>query len=212
MTRVLVADDHPIVLSGIKAILADSEFNVVAAVRDGRAALEMLPETRPDIVVLDLAMPHRSGLDVARTLRGRGDRRPIVILTADIADADLYEAIRIGVNGIVLKDEAQELLLKCLAAVSRGSRWIEKDLLERALDVAVSESAARPDPFSELTARERAVVGLVARGLRNREIADELNLSEGTVKVYLHRIYDKLGVGNRTELALQVRDLRGQAD
>ena len=93
-----------------------------------------------------------------------------------------------------------------------GGQWIERELLDRALDLSVSGAAARPDPLSELTPKERAVVGLVAQGLRNRAIAEELGLTEGTVKVYLHRIYEKLGVSSRTELAILARDNEPTAD
>jgi two-component system nitrate/nitrite response regulator NarP len=145
-------------------------------------------------------------MDVLRTLRSRGDRRPIVLLTAHLNDANLVEAIQLGVDGILLKDGAQGQLLDCLDSVRIGTRWIEKVLLERALDLTMSGGSDRQDPLASLTAKERAVVGLVAQGLRNKNIASELGITEGTVKVYLHRIYEKIGVTNRTELALFSRD------
>jgi two-component system nitrate/nitrite response regulator NarP len=206
MTRVLIADDHPIMLSGIEAILRDSPYEVVKTVSNGAAALEALPIASPDILILDVQMPECTGMDVLRTLRGRGDMRPLVLLTASLDDANLIEAIQLGVNGVILKDGAQNLLLHCLAEVLKGNRWIDKSLLERALDLAMKSPASPPDGLASLSARERAVVGLVAQGLRNKEIAAELNITEGTVKVYLHRIYEKVGVSNRTELALYARD------
>jgi two-component system nitrate/nitrite response regulator NarP len=148
-------------------------------------------------------------MDVLRTLRSRGDRKPVVLLTAQLDDADLVEAIKLGVDGILLKDGAQGLLLTCLDSVRSGTRWVEKGLLERALDLTMSGGAERNDPFADLTAKERAVAGLVAQGLRNKNIAAELGITEGTVKVYLHRIYEKVGVTNRTELALFARDRAG---
>jgi two-component system nitrate/nitrite response regulator NarP len=193
-------------LSGIEAILRDSPYEVVKTVSNGAAALEALPAARPDILILDVQMPECTGMDVLRTLRGRGDMRPLVLLTASLDDANLIEAIQLGVNGVILKDGAQNLLLHCLAEVLKGNRWIDKSLLERALDLAMKSPASPPDGLASLSARERAVVGLVAQGLRNKEIAAELNITEGTVKVYLHRIYEKVGVSNRTELALYARD------
>jgi two-component system nitrate/nitrite response regulator NarP len=204
--RVLIADDHPIMLSGLEAILRGSDFEVVAKVTDGAAVLEELPRSRPELLVIDVQMPVRTGMDVLRTLRSRGDRRPIVLLTAQLDDGNLLEAIQLGVDGILLKDGAQSLLLTCLTSVRGGTRWIEKALLERALDLTMSGAAERKDPFGDLTAKERAVAGLVAQGLRNKNIAGELGITEGTVKVYLHRIYEKIGVTNRTELALFARD------
>jgi two-component system nitrate/nitrite response regulator NarP len=206
MTRVLLADDHPIILSGIEAILRDTGYAVVAKLDNGADALEAIPAARPDILVLDVSMPERSGLDVLRTLRARGDMRPVVLLTASLENSDLLEAIRLQVNGIVLKDGAQALLTRCLDAVRAGGRWIEKSLLERALDLTMN-GGARTEPFAGLTPRERAIVGLVAQGLRNRDVGSELGITEGTVKVYLHRIYEKLGVGSRTELAIYAKDV-----
>jgi len=206
MTRILLADDHPIILSGIEAILRDTEYEVVARVDNGADALEAIASTRPDILVLDVSMPERSGLDVLRTLRARGDMRPVVLLTANLDNSDLLDAIRLQVNGIVLKDGAQALLTRCLDAIRGGRRWIEKSLLERVVDLTM-HGGARTEPFADLTARERAIVALIAQGLRNREIASELGITEGTVKVYLHRIYEKLGVGSRTELAIFAKDV-----
>jgi two-component system nitrate/nitrite response regulator NarP len=206
MTRVLLADDHPIMLSGIEAILRDTEFSVVAKVTNGAAVLEALPSARPEILILDVQMPERTGLDILRTLRGRGDQRPIVLLTASLDDNGLLEAIQLGVNGIILKDGAQSLLLRCLDDVRNGRRWIEKSLLERALAISMGGGAEPRDGLGTLSKRERAIVGLVSQGMRNRDVASELGITEGTVKVYLHRIYEKLGVTNRTELAIYARD------
>jgi two-component system nitrate/nitrite response regulator NarP len=206
MTRILIADDHPIMLSGIEAILRDTEYTVVAKLTDGAAVLDALPDARPDILVLDVQMPKRTGLDVLRTLRGAGDQRPVVLLTASLDDNALLEAIQLGVNGIILKEGAQSLLLLCLEDVRNGRRWIEKTLLERALEISMGGGAETRDGLGALSKRERAIVGLVAQGLRNRDVASELGITEGTVKVYLHRIYEKLGVSNRTELAIYARD------
>jgi two-component system nitrate/nitrite response regulator NarP len=200
MTRVLIADDHPFILAGLNAILRGTDYQVVGMVPDGAAALEALAKLRPDILILDVSMPIQSGLDVLRTLRARGDDRPIVLLTAGINDQPLLEALKLGVQGIVLKDGAQALLLTCLDAVRKGGRWIDQALLQRALDVSMQGGTA--DPMITLSPREKAIAALVARGLRNREIGAQLGMTEGTVKVYLHRVYEKLGVGSRTELAI----------
>lgn len=113
MKRILIADDHPVVLSGLAMLLQDSEYEVVAQVRDGAAALEVIPASRPDILLLDVSMPERSGLDVLRTLRLRGDNRPVVLLTADIDDQRLLEAMKLNVSGIMLKDSAPTQLFRC---------------------------------------------------------------------------------------------------
>jgi two-component system nitrate/nitrite response regulator NarP len=207
MTKLLLADDHPFILAGLEAILRDTDFQVVATLQDGEEVLERLPSLRPDIVVLDVNMPRQTGIDVLRAMRSRGDRRPVVLLTASLSDARLLEALQLGVQGIVLKDGAQNQLLDCLKAVRQGEKWIERSLMQRALDVTVQGSDPAPS-LSKLTSRERLLVSLIGKGLRNRDIAKEMSITEGTVKVSLHRIYEKLGVGNRTELALLAADER----
>jgi two-component system nitrate/nitrite response regulator NarP len=207
MTRLLIADDHPFILSGVEGVLQGTGFEIVAKVNDGQAVLDALASAQPDILLLDVAMPGRSGFDVLRTLRARGDKRPIILLTASLDDPLLLEAMDLKVEGLVLKEGAQNLLLDCLNSVRQGGRWIDPALLERTLELT-SNGGTPPDPLAAITARERAIVGLVAQGVRNREIGDELGITEGTVKVYLHRIYEKLGVTNRTELALLVRSAR----
>lgn len=204
MTRVLIADDHPVVLSGIQSILLDTPYEVVAAARTGAEALDMIAAARPDILILDVRMPELSGLDVVRALRSRGDTRPVVLLTASLADELLLEAIDLGVQGIVLKEGAQHLLVRCLDEVKSGRRWIEHGLLQQALDLKMGGGKAKG--VGALSPRERAIAGLVAQGLRNREIAGQLGITEGTVKIHLHRIYEKLGVSNRTELAVLARN------
>jgi two-component system nitrate/nitrite response regulator NarP len=201
MTRILMADDHPFIMSGVEAVLRDAGYEVVGKTPDGAAFLEALAAARPDILILDVHMPERDGIDVLLTLRSRGDTRPIVLLTADLDDRRLLEAIKGGVSGIVLKEGAEATLVECLRSVSKGKRWIDKELLERALNVTI-DGSPESDPLGALTTREKAIASLIAQGLRNREVASELGLTEGTVKVYLHNMYAKLGVENRTELAV----------
>lgn len=200
MTRVLVADDDPLTAAGIEALLANSNFQIVASVRTGKDVLETLGTTRPDILVLDIRMPERSGLDVLRTLRGRGDTRPIVLLTGSIDDQGAREAMDLGVNGVVIKASAPRDLPVCLETVVQGRRWFDQEVMQRVMERVHSPGAR--DPLEQLSARERGIVSLVRRGLRNKEIAEELGLTEGTVKVHLHKIFEKLGVHSRTELIL----------
>lgn len=204
MTRILIADDHPIIVSGLKAVLDGTRYEVVAAVATGEEVIPAAERLDPDILLLDVSMPGWSGIDVLRALRAAGSKRPVVLLTAALDDQALIEAVRLGVEGIVLKEGAHQLLIPCLDAVREGRRWIQQDLLQRALDLQMRGGAA-PDPLRGLSERERAIAGLVARGLRNRDIAERLGVNEGTVKVHLHRIYRKLGVGSRTELVLHIR-------
>jgi two-component system nitrate/nitrite response regulator NarP len=205
MTKVLVADDDPLTMAGITALLDKSNFNVVATVNTGAAVLDTLATARPDLLILDNGMPERSGLDVLRTLRSRGDTRPVVLLTGGLNDELAREAIQLSVNGIVIKATAPRDLLTCLESVVQGRRWLDQDVMQRVMEKAMSPDAPR-DPFEVLSGRERAVASLAKRGLRNKEIADELGLTEGTVKVHLHKVFDKLSIRGRTELILLAQD------
>ncbi len=204
MAKILVAEDDPLTLAGIEMLLAQSNFQVVATVGSGAEALDRMGSARPDILVLDVDMPERSGLDVLRTLRSRGDQRPVILLTGNIDEQKANEAMQLGVNGLVIKANAPRDLLICLASVAEGRRWFDQEVLQRAMERAMSPGTSR-DPLEGLSPRERAIAALVQRGLRNKEIAAELGLTEGTVKVHLHKIFDKIGVRSRTELILRAR-------
>lgn len=204
MMRIMIVDDHPLVLAGIRAALYETQFEIVATARDGVEALEAIPECNADVLILDVLMPRRGGLDVVRALHLRGDTRPVVLLTSGIGDADLMAALDLGVQGIVTKDSAAELLPLCLQHVARGGQWIEPTLLQRALSLA-RHGAMMDDRRARMTPRERIMAELVTRGLRNRDIAAELGVSEATVKVTIHRLFEKLGLQNRVELALMMR-------
>ncbi len=196
MTRtVLIVDDHPIVRSAVATLLKGSDFSVVASAANARSALAAIGDHRPDMIILDIAMPGGSGLELLRSLRGNGDRRPVVILTAGIDDYPLAEALGMGVDGIVLKSSDPAFLLACLESVRDGGQWLDPDLSARA------EAMAKYNQSSPLSPRDRRMIGLVAKGLRNREIAARRGITDGTVKVYLNAIFNKLGVASRTELA-----------
>jgi two-component system nitrate/nitrite response regulator NarP len=200
MTSVLLADDHPFMRAGVEAVLRGTRFAIVAMVSDGEEALAAVVRHDPDICIFDIRMPGLSGVEALQAMREKGDTRPVVLLTAALEDHALLAAVRAGVNGIVLKDGAEDALIEALERVARGEKAIPQPLLQRALDLSLSGGKA--DPLSPLAPRERQIAAEVGRGLRNREIADALAMSEGTVKVYLHTIYQKLGIKNRTELAL----------
>jgi two-component system nitrate/nitrite response regulator NarP len=202
MGRILVAEDDPLTLEGIKLLLSASAHEVVGTVDNGSLLLEQLPSLRPELMLVDFDMPERTGLDVLRTLRERGDQRPIVLLTGSMSDKRVYEALQLGLNGMVVKARAPRDLLTCLDAVFAGRRWIDHDVLQRVMELSLSPNTAKADPLSPLSKRERAIVGLLLQGLRNKEIAGELRIGEGTVKVHLHNVFEKLGVSSRMELAL----------
>jgi DNA-binding NarL/FixJ family response regulator len=200
--RIVVVDDHPIVLHGIRQLLERQEdFTVVAACSDGRAAIDAVEQHQPDVLILDLRMPNQSGLDVLRALEGRHERCRRVLLTAAIRDQEVTEAVKLGVMGLVLKESSPEVLLECVRSVHEGKQCIERDTLTRALRSAIARDSAEKSPDT-LTPREVEIVRMVSQGLRNKAIAERLSISEGTVKVHLHNIYEKMGVDGRLELVL----------
>jgi DNA-binding NarL/FixJ family response regulator len=205
MTRLIVADDHPLMLEGVVALFAGTEFEVAARCLDGEQAREAILELKPDIAILDLRMPRISGLDLLREARAAGWATRIVLLTAEIQPEPILEAVRAKVDGVVLKGSGAELLLTCVRRVSAGERWIDRDAMSDVLAKLADDEPAETGA-SALTARETDVARLVAQGRRNKEIARELGISEGTVKMHLHNLYEKLSVTSRTELALLARD------
>jgi DNA-binding NarL/FixJ family response regulator len=205
--RLTLADDHPVVLQGLQRLFeTQHDFNVIACCGGGDGALESVRNARPDVLVLDLRMPGRSGLDVLRAMAAEKLPCRTVLLTAAITDDDIVEAVRLGVKGIVMKESPPDTLVDCVRRVARGEQSIEQDTLAKAFGRVLRREAAARDVARTLTPREIELVKMVALGLRNRAIAERLQISEGTVKIHLHNVYEKLGVDGRLELALWVRE------
>jgi DNA-binding NarL/FixJ family response regulator len=204
--RVVLVDDHPIVLQGLQQLFSrQPDFSVVQACADAETALQAVRAHRPDVLILDLRMPGRSGLDLLRAMNDEQLDCYSVLLTATIQDDEVVEAIRLGVTGLVLKESSPETLLKCVRRVNRGERWIDQETVERAFRTVVGREAAEREIAKTLTPREIEIVKMMAEGLRNRAIGDRLGISEGTVKVHLHNIYEKLGLDGRLELVLYAK-------
>lgn len=204
MTRVLLADDHPMIGAALDVLLRGSDYELVGRARSGADALAQVQRHRPDLLLLDVNMPDGTGLDVLRQLRDSGRAPAVVLLTAGMDNAQLLKADKLEPEGIVLKTSDPALLLECMEKVLAGERWVDPEIAQRTREVKERASSA-----PSLTPRERELVELVRQGLRNRDIAAQLGVTEGTVKVYLHAIFDKLGVENRTELAMRAADLLG---
>lgn len=203
-TNVLVADDHPMIRTALDVLLRRTEFNLLGHVSTGAQALQAVARENPDIMLLDVKMPDGSGIDVLKALRTGGDQRPVILLTAGIGDGALIDALELGVNGIVLKNADPRYLLECLETVRDGGTWIDPELRER-----IPELENTAYSRASLAPREKQLIALVRKGLRNREIAEQVGVTPGTVKVYLHSIFEKVGVANRTELAMKSDDLIG---
>lgn len=205
--RVVVADDHPIVLQGLLQLFAgEKDFQVVERCSDGEEALAAVERHKPDVLVLDVRMPRLDGLGVLRALSARKSPTRVVLLTAEVNDTEVLEAIRLGARAVVLKETASQDLLQAARAASRGEQMLDDRSVRRALDHLLRREAGVAEARRVLTPRELDIVRMVARGLRNRQIADELSISEGTVKIHLHSIYGKIGVSGRVELTLYARE------
>ena len=206
LTRILLADDHPMIRTALEVLLRDTEFEIVGTAGTGEATLREVERLTPDILLLDLQMPGGTGMDVLRRIRATtpGAIAPrIILLTAAIDDSALIEAKSLKVSGIVLKNSDPAFLLDCLDHVRHGRTWFDPELTQRAKHLA---RAPAHSGRAGLTPRERQLIGFVRTGLRNREIAEQLGVTEGTVKTYLHAVFEKLGVSSRTELAIRAEE------
>lgn len=200
--RLILADDHPIVLHGLQQLFArHPDFAVVASCKDGEEALAAMRTQPADVLVLDLRMPGMSGLAVLRAMAGEGLTMKTVLLSAAVQDEQVVQAVQLGVLGVVLKEAPPEDLLACVRRVAEGLPWLETETMAKAFDRAHGTPVG-PAQGESLTPRELEIVRMVGEGLRNREIGQRLSISEGTVKVHLHNVYEKLGVDGRLELVL----------
>ncbi|MBL0408381.1 response regulator transcription factor [Microvirga aerilata] len=212
--RVILADDHPVFLNGLRALLqTDPMFEIVAVCPDGKSALQAILESKPDLAILDVSMPGCTGVEVLAELSDRDLTTRVILLTASAGDGEIVEAVARGVYGLMLKDAAADTLLDCMRSVAVGRRWLPPDLVGAAVKREEDNRAKVSQLDNALTSREREIVTLVAEGQSNKEIARKLGLADGTVKIHLHRIYNKLGVSNRTSLtALALNYRKGPPD
>jgi two-component system, NarL family, nitrate/nitrite response regulator NarL len=203
--RVVIADDHKILRAGVSQLLAsEPDINVVGEAGDGAEAVALVRQLRPDVLLLDLAMPRMNGLDTIRELTASCACR-IVMLTAHIEKRQILEALQLGARGILLKQTAINLLFKCIRAVMNDEYWVDRgsvaDLVLAFRQSPQAMSVPARKQFN-LTPREMQVIARVVAGCPNKEIAQQFSISENTVKHHLSNIFDTLGVSNRVELAL----------
>lgn len=205
--NLVLVDDHPLVLNGLQQLFSmEQDINVLASCSDGEQALQTVIRYQPDILILDLKMPRKNGLEVLRELQQETLPTKVVLLTAALDDDEVLEAIRLGVRGVVLKEMAPQLLIQCINKVHAGGEWLEKDSVGRALEKMLKRETEMQLITQILTPRELKLVNLVAGGLSNKQIAEKLYITEGTVKVHLHNVYDKLQVKSRVALTLYAQE------
>lgn len=205
--RLVVADDHPVILAGLEHLFSsEPDMAIVARCRTGDEALDAVRKQRPDVLVLDFRMPGLGAIEVLRAIAEAKLSTAVALYTATIDKAAMLEAVRLGVRGVVLKELPSRLLVDCVRAVHAGKYWLEKDITTQALETVLRQQARARRVGDLLTDREIEITRAVANGLRNKVIADKLHISEGTVKVHLHNIYQKLELDGRHALSTYARE------
>jgi two-component system, NarL family, nitrate/nitrite response regulator NarL len=201
--KILIADDHVIFRDGLRKLLdSDAEITVVGEACNGAECIKMLGSLKPDILLLDLRMPGKSGLAVLEEVNFDTVPTRVIVLTAAEDDRDVLRAMRLGARGSVLKQSATAMLLKSIHRVHAGEIWLDNRMTAEVINAfSTSDSDARCGK-SLVSDREKQIVQLVAQGFHNKQIGAKLLISEQTVKNHLHNIFDKLGVSDRLELAL----------
>ncbi len=205
--RIVIADDHPIFRDGLRRLLeAEPDLKVLGEASDGAEAVRLARQLKPDILLLDLAMPKHPGLEALRDLSTSPTPVRVILLTAAAEKSQIVEALQLGARGVVLKDSATQLLLKAIHTVMSGEYWVGRESVSNLVQylrtlVQSSSDEARQKKFG-LTPRELEIVAAVVAGYSNKEIAEYFKISEDTVKHHLSNIFDKLGVSTRLELAL----------
>ncbi len=204
--RIVLADDHPIVRDGLRKLIEiQPGLKVVGEAADGVEAIERVKQLKPDVLLLDLAMPRLDGLGVLRELSDTMPGLRTVLLTASIERQETVEALRLGARGVVLKESATQMLYKCIRSVMGGVLWVGHDTLDDLLASmrrSEEKGAKAVSPASTLTPRETQVIAAIVDGATNKDIGSQFGLSEQTVKNHVSHIFDKLGVSNRLELGL----------
>lgn len=198
--KVLLVDDEELVRAGLRMILRGEDgLEVVGEARDGEEALVLARQLRPDVVLMDIRMPRMDGLEATRRLRGPAGPKVVILTTFDL-DEHVFEALRAGATGFLLKDTPAASLVAAIRAAIGGDALLAPSVTRRLIEAYVARPEISPrGRFGELTAREDEVLRLVARGLSNAEIAAELNVGEATVKTHVARVLAKLGVRDRVQ-------------
>ena len=202
--QIAIADDHAVLRESLATLLeTQNDMKVIGKAANGNDALQLVQNQHPDVLLLDLFMPHGSGFDVLRVLDKEGSRVASVVLTGSDSQMDYLQVVRLGARGLVLKADDPKKLFEAIRAVASGELWFPPDIAQSVLNAMAGDSRTEtPGNIARLSERERQIAQLVANGMRNRDIASELHISENTVKRHLQSIFDKTGARDRLELAV----------
>lgn len=201
--RIVIADDHAVLRESLAALLAtEDEFVVEGRAANGQEALAQVQELHPDVLVLDLFMPQGDGFEVLRTLDRAGNRVASVVLTGSDSELDYAQAVKLGARGLVLKSDGPEKLFTAIRTVFNGELAFSDELAQQVLTTMSAETRSSANTLSRLSERERQIAYYVARGMKNKDIGQALNISENTVKRHLQSIFTKTGSRDRLELAV----------
>jgi len=200
---IVIADDHAVLRESLAALLAtQKDFALEGLATNGQEALSLVQENHPEVLVLDLFMPQGDGFDVLRTLDRAGNRVASVVLTGSDSELDYAQAVRLGARGLVLKSDGPEKLFAAIRTVANGELAFSDELAQQVLTTMSAEAKGSSDALARLSDRERQIAYYVARGLKNKDIGQTLNISENTVKRHLQSIFTKTGSRDRLELAV----------
>lgn len=201
--RIVIADDHAVLLESLAMLLGTQpDFVVIGAASTGNEALQLVKRHSPQVLVLDLFMPDGDGFDVLRTLDHAGARVASVVLTGSESQSDYVQTVRLGARGLVLKSDGPQKLFAAIRAVAAGELAFSDEIAQQVLGAMVHDPHPELASMTRLSDRERQISFLVARGMKNKDIAAELTISENTVKRHLQSIFSKTGARDRLELAV----------
>lgn len=207
MAQIAIVDDHPIFLDGMAQFLSSHGHDILFCARSVEEAITRMQSGEPDLLILDVSMKGGGGLAILSAIRNSGSTVPVIFMTVHIRPEQTLEAIKLGVDGVLLKDSDPNDLLLCIEQVLNGNKSIAPFVMEQALVHSISAPANEAHALAALTDREMEIAGLIRAGLRNREIAARCGLTEGTVKVHLHSIFQKLNIKSRSELIIMMMSI-----
>jgi two-component system, NarL family, nitrate/nitrite response regulator NarL len=206
IVELVLAETYPILLEGMEHVFkSEPGFRVLASCTNGDETLRAVRRHHPDVLVLDLEIPG-DAMTILRELAADKGTTRVVLLAARLDEHEMLEATRLGVKGILLKSMARHLMIHCVRKVHRGATWLEKAAMARAVEQLLRHEEGYRDVVARLSPRELEIVRMGASGRSNKEIAEQLSIAEGTVKMHFHHIYEKLGFKSRLELTLYARD------